>query len=174
MPRLTLALPLSALLLVLASCGGDPRLMNVRNTESGPDEFSVLPTAPIEIPENLAALPEPTPGGRNRVDPDPEGDAIAALGGNEARANRQAGDIVGYATRFGVTQDIRGVLLAEDRAYREANQGLLLERVFGVNVYYDAYRPMSLDRYTELERLRRAGVRTPSAPPRELYEAETQ
>jgi hypothetical protein len=158
-------------LLILAGCSGDPSLMNLRNDESGPDEFSVLPTEPIEIPDDLASLPQPTPGGVNRTDPDPEGDAIAALGGNVERAQRNAGDIVNYASRFGVSGDIRGVLAAEDLAFRDRNQGRILERLFGTNVYYDAYRNVSLDQYAELQRLRRMGVRTPSAPP-EGFEAE--
>jgi hypothetical protein len=169
MPRLMTTLTLGAVLTALAACGGDdPRLMNLRNTEAGPDEFAVLPTEPIEIPTNLAALPPPTPGGVNRTDPDPEGDAIRALGGNRERANRSAGDIVTYASRFGVTPGIRGTLAAEDLEFRSRNQGRVLERVFGNNVYYSAYRPLSLDRYAELERLRRAGVRTPAAPPADL------
>jgi len=169
MPRLMTTLTLGAVLIALAACGrGEPRLMNLRNTEAGPDEFAILPTEPIEIPTDLASLPQPTPGGANRTDPDPEGDAIAALGGNVERANRAAGDIVSYAARFGVSPDIRGTLAAEDLEYRSGNRGRVLERLFNLNVYYDAYRPMSLDRYQELERLRRAGVRTPAAPPEGL------
>ena len=169
MPRLATPLTLGAVLIALAACGrGDPGLMNIRNTESGPDEFAILPTEPIEIPQDLRSLPTPTPGGVNRVDPDPEGDVIRALGGNPERATRAAGDIVTYAARFGVSADIRGTLAAEDLEYRSSNRGRILERLLGVNVYYDAYRPMSLDRYAELERLRRAGVRTPAAPPAEL------
>lgn len=171
MPRPMTTLTLGAVLIALAACGrGDPRLMNPRNTESGPDEFAILPTAPIEIPADLAALPPPTPGGVNRVDPDPEGDAIRALGGNPERANRAAGDIVSYAARFGVTPEIRGTLAAEDLDFRSRNQGRVLERLFDVNVYFSAYRDQALDRYAELERLRRAGVRTPAAPPAELRE----
>lgn len=172
MPRLKTTLTLGAALVALAACGGsgDPRLMNLRNTESGPDEFSILPTEPIEIPQNLSELPPPTPGGVNRTDPDPESDAIRALGGNPERAARAAGDIVGYTTRFGVSPDIRGVLAAEDLEFRRRNDGRLLERVFDVNVYFRAYRRMALDRYAELERLRRAGVRTPAAPPAEVFE----
>jgi hypothetical protein len=49
--------------------------------------------------------------------------------------------------------------------FRSRNTGLFLERLFNTNVYFSAYREMSLDRYAELERLRRAGVRTPAAPP---------
>mgnify|MGYP000887351086 CR=1 FL=1 len=166
MPRLMTTLTLGAALVALAACGrGDPQLMNLRNTESGPDEFAILPTNPIEIPTDLASLPQPTPGGANRVDPDPEADAIRALGGDVARANRAAGDIVTYSSRFGVAPDIRGTLAAEDLAYRSDNRGRPLERWFNLNVYFDAYRPMALDRYAELERMRRAGVRTPAAPP---------
>ncbi|MCT4683122.1 MAG: DUF3035 domain-containing protein [Roseicyclus sp.] len=172
MPRLMKTLTLGAMLVALAACGGsgDPNLMNLRNTESGPDEFSVLPTQPIEMPQDLASLPTPTPGGVNRTDPDPEGDAVRALGGDPVRAARASGDVISYASRFGVAQDIRGTLASEDLEYRRRNDGRLLERVFNVNVYYRAYRPLALDRYAELERLRRAGVRTPAAPPQELYE----
>lgn len=159
---------LGAAALALAGCsGGSPELMNLRNTEAGPDEFSVLPTAPIEIPENLSELPEPTPGARNRVDPDPEAAAIAALGGNPDRAQSGGNDLVTYATRFGVSSDIRPVLAAEDEEFRRRNNGRVMERVFNTNVYFEAYRRQSLDRYAELERLRRMGVRTPSAPPQQ-------
>jgi len=172
MPRLILTLTLGAALVALAACGGsgDPRLMNLRNTESGPDEFSVLPTEPIEIPQNMRELPPPTPGGVNRTDPDPEGDAIRALGGNPERAARASGDVITYASRFGVSPDIRGTLAAEDLEFRRRNDGRLLERIFNTNVYFRAYRPLALDRYAELERLRRAGIRTPAAPPQELFE----
>jgi hypothetical protein len=34
-----------------------------------------------------------------------------------------------------------------------------------VNVYFRAYRPFALDQHRELERLRRAGLRTVAAPP---------
>lgn len=169
MPRLFSSLTLGAALIALAACGGgDPQLMNIRNTESGPDEFSILPTNPIVIPENLSDLPQPTPGGVNRTDPDPQGDAIRALGGNPERATRAAGDLGAYTARFGISPDIREVLASEDVEFRSRNNGRLLERLFNSNVYYSAYREMSLDRYAELERLRRAGVRTPAAPPEGL------
>lgn len=157
---------LGVAVLALAACSqGTPELMNLRNTESGPDEFGVLPTAPIEIPEDLSQLPDPTPGARNRVDPDPEGDAIAALGGDASRAASGGSDLVSHATRLGVSSDIRPVLTAEDEEFRRRNNGRLLERVFNTNVYFDAYSEQSLDRYAELERLRQMGVRTPAAPP---------
>lgn len=60
---------------------------------------------------------------------------------------------------------IRGTLAAEDLEFRRKNDGRLLERVFNVNVYFDAYEPMSLDQHAELERWRAQGLLTPSAPP---------
>jgi len=48
---------------------------------------------------------------------------------------------------------------------READDGRLLERVFNLNIYYKAYKPLSLDQYAELERWRKVGARTVGAPP---------
>jgi hypothetical protein len=151
---------------LLACSAGTPQLMNLRNNEEGPDEFAVLPTAPLEMPENMASLPEPTPGVRNRVDPDPERDAIAALGGNTARTSRRGlrpGQLchpLRRQQRHPPSPRGRG-----RGQFRRRNDGRILERMFGTNVYFRAYRQQALDRYAELERLRRMGVRTPAAPP---------
>lgn len=155
---------------VLSACGGseEPNLLNISQPRSeGPDEFAVLPTKPLEIPENLAALPEPTPGGSNRTDPTPEADAIAALGGNAAVLSRGSSDgaLIAYSRRFGVDPNIRAQLAAADLEFRRRNDGRLLERLFNVNVYFRAYEEMSLDQYRELARLRRAGIRTSAVPP---------
>ena len=159
-----------ASILALAACGGaeEPDLMQIRQPAGqGPDEFGILPVKPLEMPEDLAALPAPTPGGANRTDPTPEADAIAALGGNPAVLSRPGRDgaLLAYAGRFGVAPNIRGELAAADLAFRRANDGRFLERLFNVNVYFDSYEAMSLDQQAELERLRRAGIRTSSAPP---------
>lgn len=162
--------------LALSACGkkaedGAPRLMNIGKSPDGtPDEFAILPNKPIEIPGDLASLPEPTPGGANLVDPTPEADAIAALGGNTRALRRETvpasdGTVVTYASRFGVTPDIRKTIAAEDIQWRRSNRGRILERTFGVNSYFKSYRKQSLDKYRELERLRRLGVRTVAAPP---------
>lgn len=164
-PHATILVLLAAVIGLSACSNGTPTLMNLRNTEAGPDEFAIVPTQELEIPTDLAALPTPTRGGINRADPTPEADAIAALGGNIARANTSAGGLVSHASRFGVADNIRGTLAAEDEAFRGDNGGRLLERLFNTNVYFRAYRAQSLDRYAELERLRRSGVQTPSAPP---------
>ncbi|MEJ6390222.1 DUF3035 domain-containing protein [Gymnodinialimonas ulvae] len=164
MPMHRTVLGMTLAVLALSACsGGVPTLMNLRNTESGPDEFSVVPTRELELPTS-GELPAPTPGGFNRADPTPEADAIAALGGN-INAAPTADSLVAYASRFGVSGNIRGTLLAEDEDFRRRNDGRVLERLFRNNVYFDAYRDQSLDQYAELERLRRQGVQTPTAPP---------
>ena len=160
---------LIAAVLALAGCGSRaPNLMNLRSATRGPDEFGIIPTKPLQMPDDLTALPEPAPGGASLTDPTPQADAIAALGGNPAvLARASAGDaaILAAATRFGVTPDIRASLAAEDLEYRRKHTGRPLERLFAITVYYRAYLPMSLDQQAELARWRAAGIRTPSAPP---------
>ena len=156
--------------LALAACGNrdEPNLLNINQSPSdGPDEFAVLPAEPLVIPENLAALPAPTPGNTNRTDANPRADAIAALGGNAAVLSRASNDgaLVRYTGRYGVSSDIRASLAASDLQFRQNNDGLPLERLFNVNTYFQAYERLSLDQYRELERLRRAGIRTSSVPP---------
>lgn len=168
----------AAMVLTLAACGdrdGVPSLMNVRSTTAGPDEFGIIPPKPLELPTDLAALPEPTPGGLNRTDRDPQAEAVAALGGNlgpRDGVNSAHAGLYAYAARYGVTQNIRQTLAAEDLEYRRQNDGRLLERLFNVNVYYKAYADQSLDQQAELWRWRRAGAATPSAPPPQPGEDE--
>jgi len=153
---------------VLSACtAADPDLLTVRTDD--PDEFAIVPTKPLQQPEDFASLPQPTPGGRNLVDPTPEADAAAALGGNVAVLNRPSSDgaLVSYVGRYGITPNIRGELAASDLAFRQRNPGRILERAFSVTTYYRAYRPQSLDQHAEIERFRAAGVRTPAAPPEE-------
>lgn len=167
--RVVLAAAGTAMLL-LAACSGDkaPQLMNVRQTTDGPDEFSILPPKPLEMPEDLAALPEPTLGGSNLTDPQPFDDAIVALGGSPNKSGTiPAADSALYAAaaRKGASAGIRETLAAEDLEWRRDNDGRLLERLFDVNVYFKAYREMSLDQQAELARWRKVGAKTPSAPP---------
>src|SRR5690606_14313634 len=72
-----------ALCALVAGCGNyrnrEPVLLHLKNATRGPDEFSILPTKPLEAPKDFAALPPPTPGGKNLVDPTPDEDAVAAL-----------------------------------------------------------------------------------------------
>ncbi|TQS71366.1 DUF3035 domain-containing protein [Rhodobacteraceae bacterium] len=160
-----------AAVLTLSACGGGdaPNLMNLRTSRPGPDEFAILPTKPLQMPQDINNLPRPTPGGSNLTDPTPQADAVAALGGNPASLQRTGRitdtALVAYASRAGVDPSIRAELAASDLEYRKNNKGRLLDRAFGKSVYSQAYGPMSLDQSAELERWRRAGAKTPSAPP---------
>ncbi|TRW99674.1 DUF3035 domain-containing protein [Paracoccus sp. M683] len=154
----------------LAGCSNDGRLMNLKSGQDGPDEFAILPTKPLSMPPDLAMLPAPTPGGTSITDPTPFGDAVGALGGNPQRLANQGigaadGGLVSYASRNGVQPGIRQELAVADQAWREANSRRLLETLAQTSVYMRAYRPMMLDPDAELLRWRRAGARTPSAPP---------
>ena len=157
---------------VVSGCSRNkaPKLLNITSSSSGPDEFAILPNKPLQAPSDFNALPPPTPGGGNRVDASPNADAIAALGGNPAAVSRgipaSDGGLVNYASRKGRDSSIRRSLAADDLKFRRRKNGRVLERLFDVNVYFRAYRRQSLDKYAELERFRRLGVRTPAAPPR--------
>lgn len=167
--RFAKSLGLVALALVVAACSRDPEpeLLNLRS-DGTPDEFGILPTAELTEPESYASLPAPTPGGRNLVDPVPEAEAIAALGGRPGVAAARSGDgaLLRTAGRFGSNPSIRQQLAAEDLAFRQRNRGRPLERLFNQTVYFRAYRGQSLDQHAELERFRAAGIPTSAAPPR--------
>ncbi|WP_172300447.1 DUF3035 domain-containing protein [Pseudoruegeria sp. HB172150] len=159
-----------AVALALSACSSDksPKLLNIKSTTDGPDEFAIVPPKPLQAPESFAALPPPTPGGTNRTDVFPEADAIVALGGRpEALQAIPAADagLVNVARRYGTDPVIRSRLAQEDLNFRRRKDGRILERLFNVNVYFRAYERQSLDQYAELERFRRIGVRTPAAPP---------
>jgi len=164
---------LGILVSLLAACSSnkDPKLLNFPKSSTGPDEFAVLPAKPLQAPASYAELPAPTPGGSNITDPTPEADAVAALGGKPsllANTGVRASDqgLVNYAGRYGVSGAIRQQLAKEDLEFRRRNNGKLLERLAKVNVYFESYRAFSLDQHRELAKWRRAGARTPSAPPR--------
>ena len=161
-------LAIAAMAMLISACdGGEPRLMNLRATGNGPDEFAILPPKALQMPTDLKALPAPTLGGDNLTDPTPEADAMAALGGRINQGGIPAGDgaLVNHAARYGTSPAIRSELAAEDLAFRSDNKGRVLERIFNVNVYFKAYKKQSLDQQAELQRWRKRGVRTVSAPP---------
>ena len=157
----------------LGACSSDPKLNNLKAGRSGPDEFSILPTRSLSMPPDLAVLPAPTPGGSNITDPNPQGDAVAALGGNPERLRDKgigAADqaLVAQATRTGMDPTIRQTLATEDARWRSRNGPRLLERVFGSSVYQRAYAPMALDGVEEQLRWQKAGAISSTSPaPRE-------
>ncbi|MDZ4093614.1 MAG: DUF3035 domain-containing protein, partial [Paracoccaceae bacterium] len=134
-----LVVAIGAVLALSACASGQPKLMNLRATGNGPDEFAILPSKSLEMPKSLADLPAPTPGGANLTDPTPNDDAIVALGG-KAQAGRGIASadsaLLAQAARYGADAGIRQTLAAEDLDYRRANDGRLLERAFNANIYF--------------------------------------
>jgi hypothetical protein len=161
---------LASMLVALAGCGegglaGGLRAAGVAQT---PDEFMVLPTRPLEMPENFAALPPPTPGVPNRVDFRPHAEAVAGLTGAPGPAGSADGTALVAAA--GPRQPgIRQSLAVEDAEWRATHRGLLIPRLLSRgNPEALTYQPMVLDAAAEFERLRAAGVEVPAAPPAAL------
>ena len=164
--------------LTLSACtslrvGGDKVLAPKSGTRVKPtDEFSAVPAKPIELPGSIANLPPPSKGRPDRAQRDAAQEALAALGGRETGGSNAipADDrgFVAYTSRLGTDRNIRLILAAEDEEFRRGKHGRLLERWFNVNLYYQAYEPMTLDEYAELDRLRRSNIRTPTAPPQTI------
>lgn len=153
---------------LLSACSGDRGLRDLRSNGGGPDEFRVMPVAPLILPSDLNNLPPPTPGGTNLTDPTPNADAVAVLGGNPnalvpAGIPARDGALITAASRNGVDPTIRQTLASEDAAFR--NRRARLSLFGGRDRYFSAYAGQALDAYSELQRFRNAGVATPSAPP---------
>lgn len=149
----------------LAGCQGRGTAGVLRSAGVGstPDEFMVLPTKPLEMPSNLAALPPPTPGAPNRVDHQPRQEAVAGLTGRPALATTGGGPLVARAGP--VDPNVRTELAVEDAQWRATHHGLFFERLFARDKSVVVYKPMILDAPAELERLRRMGIEVPPPPP---------
>ncbi len=160
------------LIMGLSACAKDRNvtLSKIRNTSNGPDEFSIVPGKPLEMPKEMTTLPAPTPGMTNRAAQQPKADAIAALGGNAATDAAQAipardGALVNYASRGGVTPGIRQTLAQEDLQTRRRHGKVNVFNLGYTDDYTNAYRKQWLNADAERDRLRSYGVKTPSAPP---------
>ena len=145
-------------------------LMDLRTNSRGPDEFLVLPSKPLTVPENLAALPAPTPGAANRTDQNPTGDAVAALGGNPATLNDTAvpaadAALVAQASRYGVPGNIRTTLAEADAKFRDRQRRGTRVRLFPVDRYSQAYRRDKIDPFQQTRTMRNSGLQTPTSPP---------
>jgi hypothetical protein len=149
----------------LAGCGGrgPAGVLRSAGVAGTPDEFMVLPTKPLEMPENLAALPPPLPGATNRVDHRPHEEAVAGLTGRPALATTNGAALVARAGP--VDPNVRTELAVEDAQWRATHHGLFFERMFTRDKATVVYKPMVLDAPAELERLRRMGVEVPPPPP---------
>ncbi|WP_083480148.1 DUF3035 domain-containing protein [Loktanella sp. 5RATIMAR09] len=165
------ALSFSVLALILVTaCGNTERpLRDLNSASGGPDEFAVIPFDPLQIPETRT-LPNPTPGGENRVDPTPNADAIRALGGSPAavfagRIPASDAELLARTGQYGVDPAIRAQLAAEDDATLRRARRSNLFNPLGRDRYFPAYRRQALDASAELARLGGLGVSVPQIPP---------
>ena len=154
----------------LAGCKGQNTLaggLRAAGVGSSPDEFLVLPTRPLEMPENLSALPPPAPGTPNRVDYQPKAEAIAGLTGRSGGIATTNG--AALVARAGPRDPaIRSELAAEDVTWRQTHHGLLIPRLLAKDKNTVTYEAMLLNAPAEFERLRALGVQVPAAPPSAL------
>ncbi|WP_298934461.1 DUF3035 domain-containing protein [uncultured Ruegeria sp.] len=167
MPRAILALTVAA---AVAGCS-NPGLRDLEPPGQGPDEFSVLPVKPLTEPQDYAFLPAPTPGAGNLTDPNPNADAVAALGGNPAALNPNTSvptsdaALVTASSRYGVPANTRQVVQEEDDAFRKRRGRWTGLRLFPVDRYAQVYERQSIDPFQETEAARGVGLETPSSPP---------
>lgn len=166
--------PASSLILILAlslaACGGNKGLRDLSDPAAGPEEFAIVPNKPLQTPKNFQTLPTPTPGQANLVDATPKQDAIAALGGKPSLLNSQGvprsdSTLIASASRYGVQGNIRATTSAEDEDFRKRRGRFTNIRLFKTDRYVQVYKPQILDAQQTLNAARRAGVRTPTAPP---------
>ena len=160
---------LLVVVLALGGCGDGGLAGGLRaaGIAGKPDEFMVLPTRPLEMPANLAALPPPTPGQPSRVDYQPIPEAIAGLSGRPgAPGNADGAALVAAAGPR--DPSVRAELAVEDAEWRRTHHGRLFERLTARDKEALVYRPMVLDAPFEFERMRASGVGVPAASPQSL------
>jgi len=141
---------LIAVALGLAACGGDDQASGdgatainlariVGTQKNAPDEFAVIPTAPLRLPKDFTTLPPPNPGQRSPLVSDPISDARTALLGDDtpkAASTRVSGSEAALLSAAGsatpATSDIRAALAADQAAADEVEDLYVLDRVFPV------------------------------------------
>lgn len=144
-------------------------LRDLQSTSKGPDEFGIKPVGALQEPASYSELPTPTPGGSNRVDRSALADGATAFGGKlddpNAPVPASDGALVQHVSRLGVSPNVRETLAEADAKFRHRKARLTQFRIVRVDRYNQAYRKEALDAQAEQSRWRRAGARTPSAPP---------
>ncbi|MFD2739732.1 DUF3035 domain-containing protein [Sulfitobacter aestuarii] len=155
---------------LLAGCSNQG-LRTLNNPAAGPDEFMVSPVKALEAPADYGSLPVPTPGQGNLTDRSALQEGVIAFGGTPQSGAgpvpAQDTALVRHAGRLGVDPAIRGDLAQRDADFRRGRARLTQFRIVPVDRYNQVYRRQALDAEREADRWRRAGARTPSAPPAE-------
>jgi len=172
MARLARILGLSAVAFGVAACGsGDDR----RQAEGGegtvfslsdwvgtnkvtPDEFAVQTVKPLQLPEDFAALPTPTPGTRSPLQADPIADARQLLLGEapaqpaNARISASESALLASTNAQAPDPSIRSVLDAEQAALVASQPTYALENVIP-SIRRDPNAGQALTASEERERL---------------------
>jgi hypothetical protein len=154
--------------LTLTACA-NTGLRDLRTNSAGPDEFLIRPAKALESPANYNELPTPTSGQANLTDRSATNEGIVAFGGRptspDAGIPASDGALVQHVSRRGVDPNIRSDLAEADAKFRKRKARLTQIRIVPVDRYDQAYRREALNAPTEAAKWRRAGARTPSAPP---------
>lgn len=149
-------------MLALAGCGrmGNP-LETLVSKPAAPDEFQVITRKPLQMPMAVT-LPEPRPGARSPLDPDPNRDAVVALMGTDTRmsaAGTSAGEqaLLSAANAAASDPEIRATL-AEDRSSgrNEPYEPPLIWELFGARS--EAPPKDAIDAAAEARRLQTEGI----------------
>jgi hypothetical protein len=155
-------------ILTLAACE-NKGLRQLQQQGNGPDEFIIVPAKPLETPDSLAALPQPTPGGFNRTDQRPLEDAVATLGGQSGSPTAPIpgndAALVNHTSRFGREANIRATLAAADAEFRRRQARFSQIRLFAEDTYAIAYRREAISPGAVAREFQRAGIPTPTTPP---------
>lgn len=175
-PRRLRRLAALPVLAVLAACDtiGNP-LDAMSNKKPSPDEFQVLARKELRRPPGLGSwtLPEPEPGAPSPLDPDPRGDAVAALTGQRVPASAPRASaisrgevaLLAAANAEAANPTIRTDIVAENRAIEENKPyepPTIFELLGGGGPGYDPEDV--IDPATEARRLQGGGVPTPVDP----------
>ncbi len=112
---------LVSLFLLSACSSDDTRLRDLYDVGTGPEEFAVLPSKPLTIPNNLTKLPAPDASAGNLADPTPKRDLIEKLGGSiddTDSISKRDKNLLEYVSRAGVDTNILAVdAINDSRAY---------------------------------------------------------
>ncbi|WP_395672340.1 DUF3035 domain-containing protein [Inquilinus sp.] len=125
--------------LTVAGCGGSQTVQEMIGYDrSTPDEFAVMPRAPLAMPTSLDELPPPTPGAPRPQEAQPREQAEAILFGQGQKVTRAAAApaAVGPGASAILAQagqaqpDIRGAVDQETAQRAESDEGFVDRLMF--------------------------------------------
>jgi hypothetical protein len=181
--RAAMAATAAVALFALTGCGqiGNP-LQALTEKRPAPDEFQVIARQPLQMPAAVT-LPEPRPGARSPLDPDPNHDAVVALMGTDTRtagagygAGTSAGEqaLLSAADAAASEPEIRTTLAAErdSRGSNEPYEPPTIWELFGGS---SSDKPKdAIDAAAEARRLQSQGVAAAPIDPRDVPPAEEE